>query len=194
MSIKLEYSPEELTAELERQSEMAKALACGRDDGSLNWQPNGGKSWSVLQCLDHLLIMNRKYLKALQESIKNNRDQLEPRRVPIQPSGWFIRWWIGTEEPPPKFKLPAPKKIYPPSQLTSAVVDEFCSVQKQLADFVREWGGADLGDVKVKDPLFPLHLTADTHLLLITYHNRRHLWQAANVAKAEGFPGRMEGV
>ncbi len=47
------------------------------------------------------------------------------------------------------------------------MVGEFCDLQKRLADFVREWGEADLGDLKVKDPLFPLHLTVDTQLLII---------------------------
>jgi hypothetical protein len=188
MQLKLEYTPEELIAELDRQSKMAHALADGLSDGALNWRPNDGRSWSILQCLDHLLIMNRKYVTAMSEAVAENRDQLEPRKVPIQPSGWLMRWWIGTEEPPPKFKLPAPKKISPPSRLTRAVVGDFCSVQGQLADFVRQWGEADLGDLKVRDPIVPIHLTVDTQLLVVSYHNRRHLWQAANVTKAEGFP------
>jgi hypothetical protein len=189
MALKLEYTPDEYIAELERQTKMAQALADSLSDTSLNWQPNGGVSWSILQCLDHLAIMNAKYLKAMQDAVAANEDQLEPRRVPIQPSGWLMRWWIGTEEPPPRFKLPAPKKLQPPSKLSGAVVQEFCGLQKEFADFVREWGEADLGDLKVKDPLSPLHMTADTQLLLVSYHNRRHLWQAANVTKCAGFPG-----
>ena len=190
MALKLEYTPAEYIAELERQSSMAEALAEGRSEAALNWQPNGGKGWSILQCLDHLAIMNAKYLKALQDAVASNEDQLEPRKVPIRPSGWFTRWFIGMEEPPPKLKLPAPKKIQPPSKLTGAVVGEFCALQKQFADFVREWGDADLGDLKAKDPLFPIHLTADAHLLVILSHNRRHLWQAANVTKSASFPGQ----
>lgn len=189
MPPKLEYSPEELIAELERQCSQVQAITSELGDAALNWQPNGGKGWSVLQCLDHLLLMNRKYERALRDAVANNRDQLEPRKVPIQPSGWFMRWYIGTEEPPPKFKVPAPKKIKPPSNLTGAIVDEFCSMQRQLADFVREWGEADLGDLRVKDPIVPLHLTADTQLVLIALHNRRHLWQAEQVKKSAGFPG-----
>ena len=163
-------------------------MAGGLSDAALNWQPNGGKSWSIAQCLDHLAIMNRMYLKALQDAVEGNRDQLEPRKVPIQPSGWFMRWFIGTEEPPPKFKLPAPKKIQPPSELTGAVVKEFCGLQEQLAAFVGEWGEADLNDLKMKNPLAPIQLKLDTALLLVSYHNRRHLWQAANVSKSAGFP------
>lgn len=188
MALKLEYTPTEFIAELDRQTAQAQSLADGLGETALNWQPKSGKGWSILQCLDHLAIMNAKYLKALQDAVANNEDQLEPRKTPIQPSGWFTRWFIGMEEPPPKIKLPAPGKISPPSKLTGVVVGEFCGLQKQLADFVRQWGEADLGDLKVKDPLFPLHLTVDTLMLVVAIHNRRHLWQAENVKKNADFP------
>ena len=188
MPTKLEYTPEELVAELERQSAQAEALATGLSDAALNWQPNGGKSWSVAQCLDHLVIMNRMYVKALQDAVANNRDQLEPRKVPIQPSGWFTRLFIGYEEPPPKIKLPAPKKISPPSQLTGAVVEEFRGAAEGVRRFRAPVGRNRSRRPAVKDPLFPLHLTADTQLLIIAAHNRRHLWQAEKVKKNAGFP------
>ncbi len=188
MPTELQYTPEEFVVELERQSAQARTLAGGLNEATLNWQPNGGKGWSIAQCLDHLMIMNTIYLKALQAAVESNRDQLEPRKAPIQASGWLTRLFISYEEPPPKIKLPAPKKISPPSKLTTAVVSDFRALQKQLADFVREWGEADLGDLKVRDPLFPLHLTVDTELLIIAAHNRRHLWQAENVKESTGFP------
>ena len=186
--MKQEYGTQEYIAELERQSAQAQMLANGLDESALNWQPNGGKSWSVAQCLDHLVIMNAIYVKALRAGVQSNRDQLEPRKHPIRPSGWFTRFFIGFEEPPPKLKLPAPKKIAPPSQLTSAILADFEAVQNQLLEFMRQWGDTDLGDLKVKDPLFPLHLTADTELLIVAAHNRRHLWQAEQVKKNAGFP------
>jgi hypothetical protein len=188
MPTTLQYTPEEFVAELERQGAQTQTLSAGLNEAALNWQPNGGKSWSVAQCLDHLTIMNAVYLRAMQEAVESNRDQLEPRKTPIQASGWLTHLVISYEEPPPKIKLPAPRKISPPSMLTGAVISDFQVLQKQLADFVREWGGADLGDLKVKDPLFPLHLTVDTELLIIAAHNRRHLWQAENVKKKAGFP------
>jgi len=186
--MKREYTTDEYIAELHRQSAQARALAIGLDEAALNWQPNGGKGWSVAQCLDHLVIMNAIYVKALQSAVENNRDQLEPRKVPIQASGWFTRFFIGFEEPPPKLKLPAPKKIAPPSQLTGTILGDFEAVQNQLVEFVRQWGETDLGDLRVRDPLFPLHLTVDTELLIVAAHNRRHLWQAAQVKSNAGFP------
>ncbi len=188
MRPKLEYTTAEFVSELERQTVQAATVANGLSESAFNWQPNSGKSWSVAQCLDHLVIMNRMYVKTLQDAVADNEDQLEPRKNPIQPSGWLTRLFVSYEEPPPKIKLPAPKKIAPPSNLTGAVIEDFKAVQLRLVDFVREWGDADLGDLKVKDPLFPIHLTADTELLIIAAHNRRHLWQAENVKKSPGFP------
>ena len=66
-------------------------------------------------------------------------------------------------------------------------MDEFQGLQKQLVDFVHEWGEADLNDLKMKNPLAPIQLKLDTALLVISYHNRRHLWQAENVKKNAGF-------
>src|ERR1035438_2331236 len=95
--MKQEYGTQEYIAELERQSAQAETLANGLDESALNWQPNGGKSWSVAQCLDHLVIMNAIYVKALRAGVQSNRDQLEPRKHPIRPSGWFTRFFRSGE-------------------------------------------------------------------------------------------------
>jgi DinB superfamily len=185
--MKLEYSPGEYMGELQRQCEQAKLLVSGLDDIALNWQPDT-KGWSIAQCLDHLVIMNGLYAKALVAAIDNNCSQLKPRKAPIHASGWLARLLIKFEEPPPKLKLPAPRKISPPSQLTSAILVQFEAVQNLLIEFVHKWGEADLGDLRMRDPLFPLHLPADTLLLIIAAHNRRHLWQAEQVRKHADFP------
>lgn len=190
MPAKLQYSPEEFIAELGRQSLQAQALAGGLNEAALNWQPNGGKSWSVGQCLQHLVQMNTSYATALREAAENNSDQLEPRTAPMQPKGWLARLFLNITEPPPKFNMPAPSKIAPPSQVTSAVLGDFEAAQQSLAEFMKKYGSADLGDIRYKNPIGPIvNFTIDTGLLVIAAHNRRHLWQAENVRKSVGFPG-----
>ena len=120
MPMKLECTTEEFLAELQRQSAQAEVLVSGLNEAALNCQMHGGKSWSVGQCLEHLVIMNAIYVKALRQLVESNRDQLGPRKNPMQPSGWLTRLFLRSEEPPPKLKLPAPCKISPPSQITSA--------------------------------------------------------------------------
>ena len=49
--MKLEYTPAEFVSELDRQSAQAQALASGLSEAALNWQPKGGKGWSVRSAL-----------------------------------------------------------------------------------------------------------------------------------------------
>ncbi len=86
-------------------------------------------------------------------------------------------------------KLRAPGKIVPPSRVSGAVVAQFESAQQSLLDFVREWGSADLGDLRYKNAIVAgIRLSIDTGLALVAAHNRRHLWQAEQVKKNAGFP------
>ncbi len=98
MALKLEYTPAEFVAELDRQAAQAQELANGLGEPALNWQPKGGKGWSILQCLDHLAIMNAKYVKALQDAVASNEDQLEPRKNAHPALGMvhaLVRWHGG---------------------------------------------------------------------------------------------------
>ena len=185
----LQYTPEEYVAELQRQTRQAASLVQGLGLPSLNWQPMAGKSWSVGQCLDHLTRTNTLSLNAMRAAVEENRDQLEPRQKALQPSGPLTRFYAKFSEPPPKVKLPAPRKLAPPSQLAEDVAANFAGTQNGLVEFVQQYGGADLGDVKYNNSLVSdLRITIDTGLVILAVHNRRHLWQAEQVRKNPDFP------
>ena len=185
----LQYTPEEYVAEMQRQTRQAASMVQGLGLPSLNWQPMAGKSWSVGQCLDHLTRTNSISLSAMRVAVEKNSDQLEPRREPLQPSGPLTRFYAKFSEPPPKLKLPAPRKIAPLSQLGEDVAAKFAGIQNDLVEFVQRYGGADLGDVKYNNSLVSnLRLTIDTGLVILAVHNRRHLWQAEQVRKNPNFP------
>ncbi len=182
------YTPEEYTAELQRQLQQVALLTAALDESALNWQP-GPKSWSVGQCLEHLLVMNTMTVGAMRAAAEENRDQLEPRQKPIEAGSWLTRWYVDHSEPPAKMKLSAPGKIVPPSRVSGDVQARFEAAQQGLLDFVREFGSADLGDVRYKNPIaVGIRLSIDTGLALIAVHNRRHLWQAEQVKGNAGFP------
>ena len=185
----IQYTPAEYIAEMQRQSDESAALLKGLDSASLNWQPNGGKSWSVGQCLDHLIRTNTVGLAAMRAAVESNRDQLEQRQAPMQPAGWFSRWFVGFMGPNPSTKVPAPSKIVPPSQVADDVAVRFAEGQKSVAEFVAEFKDADLGGIRYQNPLASIvHFTVDTGLLVVLNHNQRHLVQAERVKKSPGFP------
>ena len=97
-------------AELARLAFEASQIATPLDDAGYNWQPDGGKEWSVGQCLEHLVRANRMYLDALEDAA---RDALQEggtgTPTPLVP-GRLGKWFIDSLEPQSGPKLNAPKK------------------------------------------------------------------------------------
>lgn len=173
--------------DLEANERRAEALVTGLDTGSLNWRPDE-RSWSTAQCLDHLNVANRVYLEAMRPPIDEARRQGRKRRGPVRP-GWFERWFVADLEPPPKRKLPAPKKIVPAfSGEKEALLAEFRRLHGELASTLQEAADLDLG-VRFPNPFIPLfRFRVWTGFLVIPAHERRHLWQAEQLRKKPGFP------
>ena len=187
----LECTIEEYLAELERQSTQAQALTDGLDEAALNWQPDGGKAWSVAQCIEHLSATNAFYLAAIRGAVERNEDQI-PRGPGIyRPAGWPSRKFIQSMEPESKRKFRTFRKIAPATSQyrRDQVLSQFVTKQKDLAEFVSKSSEMDLGSLRFHNPFLKgVHLTVSSGLLLIGAHNRRHLRQAENVKKDAEFP------
>jgi len=177
-----------LLDELEANERRAQALIAGLDDASLNWRPDD-RSWSTAQCLDHLNVANRIYLEAMRPTIEDARRQGKARRGSVRP-GWLERWFVANLEPPPKRKLPAPKKIIPAFRgEKEALLAEFRRLHAEISGLLRDGAGLDLG-VRFPNPFIPLlRFTVWTGFQVIPAHERRHLWQAEQLRKNPGFPG-----
>jgi hypothetical protein len=176
--------------DLEKSDLEAQRIAGGLSDAQANWQPCE-TAWSIAQCLDHLGRANTEYAAALQKAVKETRAAKPPGGAPIQP-GWFSRFFIRTLEPPPKRRLRAPKKIAPISRIAGReALEAFLRSQEDVRAVIREGAGFDLNRIRFHNPFIGfLRLTVGTGLLIITAHDRRHLWQAARVLESPGFPKR----
>jgi DinB superfamily len=174
-------------AELEANERHAEALVADLDAGSLNWRPDD-RSWSIAQCLDHLNVANRLYLEAMRPVLEAAGRQGKRRQGLVRP-GWFERWFVANLEPPPKRKLPAPRKIIPALQGEKEVLlAEFRRLHAEAAGLLREFAGVDLG-IRFPNPFFPLvRFRVWTGILVIPAHERRHLWQIEQLRKKPGFP------
>lgn len=182
------FTPAEYTAELQRQTAQVAALTAGLTEAALNWQPTP-TSWSIGQCLDHLLRTNESALAAICQTVEVNRDELRPRSGEIRPAGWFSRWFVARIGPDSDSKFRAPQKIVPASRVAGDVATRFRQTQNALERFVTEFGTADLGALRYPNPLIPVaRWTVDTGLLILIRHNARHLQQADKVKLSAGFP------
>ena len=164
----------------------ARALVAGLTETLGTWRVDAN-SWSVAQCLDHLAIANRVYLRAMQPAAELGLTQGRRRRRPAEPGvigGWFIR----TLEPPvkPRFKNKAPRKIRPrvaPS--LHDAVGQFLASQEEVRAFLRRYAGIDLAGVRFPNPFVRgVRFSLATGLHVLAAHERRHLWQAWRVRQA----------
>jgi hypothetical protein len=174
--------------DLDKSDSEAQRIIGGLSDAQANWQPRE-TAWSVAQCLDHLARANTTYAAALLAAVKSGRSVRELRRAPIQPP-WFSRFFIRILEPPPKRKLPAPKKIVPASRISKEeALRAFLHSQEQVRAVIREGSGLDLNRIRFRNPFIRLlRFTVGAGLLIVAAHDRRHLWQAGQVRQSATFP------
>ena len=177
-----------LSDELLRLESEAKALVGSVSPEQLNWQPDGGRSWSVAQCVDHLTRSNAIYLPALAMAAAGAPQSGSGGLRPNLLGRWFVRWL----EPPAKLKAKAPLDAMQPSahHEAPALLEAFSAGQRAVIEFLRQTEGRDLDAVRFENPMVGGRrlFNVSTGLLVIAAHERRHLWQARRVLQRQEFP------
>lgn len=201
----------ERAEELRRAAGRAEELAGGLTEGQLRWRPDPD-SWSVAECLEHLVRTGEVYLRVLDRAIDGAREDGLLGEGPFR-HGFTDRWLVRLLEPPPGWKLPAPRIVDPrePSRADRASAGgvrggdgpaaggepraggcrRFVALQDRLTRRLEDADGLDLSRVKLRSPFVPLvRMDLGTAFAVVAAHQRRHLWQAERVTEEEGFPAR----
>jgi hypothetical protein len=154
-----------------------------------NWQPNSGRSWSIVQCLSHLARTNRLYAAAMHEAVAQSKVHSELSPHGISP-GLFGAWFIRSMEPPVRTRVKARSKVSPVTRADpNEVLAEFVASHKSVRGVIEAIFDLDVNRIRFKNPIVPfVRFTIGTGLLVISAHDRRHLWQANQVTVARGFP------
>jgi len=174
--------------DLDKSDEEARRIVSGLSDAQANWQPRE-TAWSIVQCLDHLARGNTMYAAALLAAANTARAKSKPRREAIRP-GLFSGLFVRSLEPPARTKMKAPKKIVPALRANPGeVLQAFLKSHEDMRAVVWEGAGLDLNRIRFRNPFFGfLRFTVGAGLLIISAHDRRHLWQAEHVRRSGGFP------
>jgi hypothetical protein len=153
----------------------------------LNWKP-GEKSWSIAQCLDHLILTNRQFYPEFDKLAEGQRrNTFWQSYSPF--TGFFGRFLIkAVTEDSKKAKAPS-KKIVPPSDLPADIVDQFGQNIAEVCQKIETAAFADRQRVVVSSPfLAVMTYKLDDAYSVLVEHTRRHIRQAKRVMEADGFP------
>jgi hypothetical protein len=153
-----------------------------------HWSPAAAR-WSIAQCIVHLCIIGRRYLPAIDDTLERASVENLLSPGPFR-YGFFERWIAHATEPPPGIRLKTPAAARPPNdQSMGEASDAFHLVQAELRKRIRSANGFDLARAKVTSPFVKsLKMALGPCFAFLLAHERRHLWQAWQVRKHEGFP------
>jgi hypothetical protein len=159
----------------------AQALINVVSADQLTRRPDPGK-WSIAECLAHLNITAATVQKLMAHGIEQAKREKRFGEGPfsIGPKGRLLVW---IAEPPPKFRIRAPKNVRPPAAIDDPLqlLPEFLKAQDEWERLMREQEGLNLAGIKVGQGAFRMRLAAALPWMMA--HQRRHLLQAENVKR-----------
>lgn len=152
-----------------------------------NWSPARGR-WSMAQCFDHLNVTARTFIPAIDAAIADARARN------LRSNGPFTypllqRLFVRLNEPPVKFRAPAPKALVPAAgKEVETVLSEFMQWQDGIGERIRVADGLDLRRAGHKSPVGPFRWSLGIFFAVMLAHERRHIWQARQVRNEAAFP------
>lgn len=177
----------EIQAEMRQVADDARA-AFGRYSGEqLNWKPSPD-SWSIAQCLEHIIKTNHEFYPEFDLIASGNRKNTfwQSYSPFTGMAGRFLVNAVKTDSK--KVKAPS-KSIVPPSDLTADIVDRFAEHIEEVNLKLEKIGAADRQKTVVSSPfLSAMTYTLEDALTVLVEHSNRHMRQAKRVAATEGFP------
>jgi DinB family protein len=178
-------------AELRDAFEAAKAdareLTAGVSEAAFNWRRAPG-AWSIAECVDHLNVVGRKSLRAVDRAIEKGRREGVLGAGPFR-YGLLEGWYVRSLAPPPMFRVKTPAAFVPASDVRrDEALAAFLALQDELQERLAQTEGLDLRRLKIPSPVRYLKLSLGKAFEGVAAHQRRHLWQARQVKADPAFP------
>jgi hypothetical protein len=166
----------------------ARELVSPLPEAAFNWR-RAPATWSIGECVDHLNVVGRKYLRAVDRAIETGRRDGITGQGPFR-YGLFEGLFARFMEPPPLLRMPAPAAFAPSSEVRrDEALAAFLALQADLQERLVRAEGLDLRRLKTPSPVSRhLKLSLGKAFEIVAAHQRRHLWQARQVKADPGFP------
>lgn len=177
------YDADAMIAEARRQRVVVETMTAPLDAASFAARPPRG-GWSVGECLEHLALINRTYLDAVDGAVQRGRAasltvaaDRRPRR-----HGWLGDAFVRSMEPPARVKFRTFKATTPEARPRDEVLSAFFATQDRLVRAIEAARGLDFARVRMSSPLVRwLRLSLGQAFGAMLAHNRRHIRQAEGV-------------
>lgn len=179
---------ESLTARIDEVTRKAGEEFGSLTAAQLNWKPSE-KSWSIAQCLDHIIVSNETYFPQLETVIDGRWRNSFWQNFPFLPGLWG-KMILNGVLPNGKRKSKTFKIFEPASSgIPVSIVKEFTSHNQTLKGFMEKSSRANLDKIVLCSPasrtiIYSLRNT----FLILTAHEERHFLQAKRVKDTQKFP------
>ena len=173
--------------EIEANAREARSTFGALTPVQLNWKP-APERWSVAQCLEHLIVIERKYWPTFERVASGAFRESRLRRM------MFPRWQGETMlryvEPRQPKKYPTARSAYPSAgEIGADIVERFDAHERELIGHIERMAGRESGDSVIASPVFGLvSYSVRDALRILVAHQRRHFGQARRVMETAGFP------
>ena len=181
------YLPQLLAHAAELPAQLRAAFG-GLTVAQLNWKPDA-ETWSIGECLDHLITTNRTYFAQLEAIARGDKYVSFWEKLPLFHGMWG-RMLIKATTATVAKKAKSPAAFRPTrSTVPATIVTDFCT---QLADLilkVQKTDNVDHHTMIISSPAASF-ITYSLHdgLVIIFQHNQRHYNQALAVMARAEFP------
>jgi DinB superfamily len=154
----------------------------------LNWKP-APESWSIGQCLDHLIVSDCLYFPDLKKIAEKKFEMtLWERWNPL--NDLFGKMLVHQLQEDVKRKVNTPKIFIPSASLIDAgILERFQKHLNMLSEYISATGEVDIDKTYITSPVskFVTYNLRNAITILIQ-HIHRHINQALRVKSKEDFP------
>ena len=154
----------------------------------LNWKPSPER-WSIAQCFDHLIAVNKAYFPVIDNVLAGKKRTLW-ESMPVLP-GLMGKMVIKAVEPTSTRKFKARKNFEAAqSNISGSIVTDFVDHQAEVVDKMKATQHLDLEKIIITSPVAAVmtYSLIDAYRIIVV-HEQRHFQQAKRVTEETGFPG-----
>ncbi|QYO67930.1 DinB family protein [Leptolyngbya sp. 7M] len=179
-------SPREVVRDLHNIRDDVRSAFGLLSEEQLNWKP-AADSWSVAQCLDHLILTNEQMLVPLEKKLLGEGNTFWENWSPL--TGFFGGFLLKSmREDQKKFKAPS-DSIVPPSELPADIVERLVANLERVAEKITASEKLDRNKTVITSPFMGLMTYRLSDAFdIIAEHCKRHIRQAKRVTLDVNFP------